>query len=127
MARSTTTNPRLDTTVTDAPTIQLAHRLMDAFGVGNADLYRNALTLFEWCARQVQEGRHIASINESGDVARELALPLLEAARPHGRLVLHPEAFDRVVELVERPATPTPTLQALMAETHARRRVPTPG
>ena len=125
MGRSMATASRLDTTVTDAPTVQLAHRLMDAFGVGNADLYRNALTLFEWCARQVQEGRHIASIDESGDVTRELALPLLESARPQGRLVLHAEAFQRMVELLEGPAAPTPALRALMTETYARR-VPSP-
>lgn len=128
MGRMTTRAKRLDTSVTDSPTVEKAQRLMTVLDTGNADLYRGALDVFDWCVRQVQEGRHIASIDDSGDVARarELSTPMLDAARRHksnertGRIVLHGEAFDQVTQLLERPAQPTPALRALMAEAFAR-------
>jgi uncharacterized protein (DUF1778 family) len=51
---------------------------------------------------------------------------LLEAARhehvdaPNAPRVLHGEAFDRVVQLIESPPEPTPALRQLMAEAYAR-------
>lgn len=118
MARSTAMK-RLDTSVTDAPTVQKATRLMAVLDTGNADLYRGALDVFEWCVRQVQEGRHIMATDEVGRAPVELSTPLLEAARGHGRLVLHAEAFDEVVRVLERPAEPTDALRELMAEAYA--------
>lgn len=128
MGRAASRTQRLDTSVTDAPTVEKAQRLMAVLGTGNADLYRGALDVFDWCVRQRQEGRHIASIDESGNVVREreLSTPLLEAAaritptERSGHIVLHGEAFDQVTELLDRPAQPTPALRALMADAFAR-------
>lgn len=120
MGRPASGAVRLDTSVTDRPTVERAHRLMAMLHAGNTDLFRGALDVFEWCVHQVQEGRHIASLDESGDVARarELSTPLLEAARRHDRITLHAEAFDRVVTLLDAPPEPTPALRQLMAEAY---------
>lgn len=119
MARSTAATQRLDTSVTDTATVAKATRLMSVLETGNADLYRGALDVFDWCVRQVQEGRHIMATDDNGQAAIELVTPLLEAARDHGRIVLHAEAFDQIVELIERPAQPTTFLRELMAEAYA--------
>lgn len=118
-ATRTSTAHRLDASVTDAPTVQKAQRLMAVLDAGNADLFRGALDVLDWCVRQVQEGRHIASVMENGGVARELSTPLLDTARRHNRIVLHTEAFDQVVKLLDRPAQPTPALRDLLAESYA--------
>ena len=119
MARSTTATPRLDTSVTDAATVQKALRLMATLNTGNADLFRGALDVFDWCVQQVQAGRHIMATDESGHAALELITPLLGAARDQGRTVLHTRAFNQVVRLLERPAQPTSALRDLMAEAYA--------
>jgi hypothetical protein len=121
MARSATPY-RLETSVTDAPTVQKAKRLMALLQTGNADLFRGALDILDWCVRQVLEGRHIASIDDRGGMTRELSAPLLDAVRPTERMVLHTEAFDRVVEILQQPSEPTPELRELMAEAYARQR-----
>ncbi|CAN5771497.1 hypothetical protein BH11GEM1_BH11GEM1_33780 [soil metagenome] len=54
---------RLDTSVSDTATVQKAQRLMSVLNTGNADLFRGALDVFDWCVRQVQEGRHIGAID----------------------------------------------------------------
>ena len=110
---------RLDTSVSDARTVQKAQRLMSVLNTGNADLYRGALDVFDWCVRQVQEGRHIGAIDESGHMTRQLVTPLLEAARDHGRITLHSDAFDQIVQVLERPAEPTRALRELMADAYA--------
>lgn len=116
MARGTA--KRLDTSVTDAPTVDKASRLMAMLDTGNADLFRGALDVFDWCVRQVREGRHIVATDDSGR-SIELATPLLEAARGRDRIVLGAAAFDEVVRLVERAPAPTAELRELMAETYA--------
>jgi hypothetical protein len=103
---------------------------MNTLHTGNADLFRGALDVLDWCVRQVQEGRRIASIDptKSMDGVREFSSPLLEAARHEDLddpwvprvLLLHGEAFDRVVQLIESPPEPTPALRQLMAEAYAR-------
>jgi hypothetical protein len=123
MGRPSAGTPRLDASLTDPPTVQRAQRLMALLQAGNAELFRGALDILEWCVKQVREGRHIASLDETGDVARarEFSSPLLEAARQDDRrLELHAEAFDRVTQLLEAPPQPTPALRELMAETYAR-------
>lgn len=120
MARSAAAPQRLDTSVTDAQTVQKAQRLMTALNTGNADLYRGALDVFDWCVQQVQEGRHIMATDENGQPARELVTPLLGAAREHRRILLHADAFNQIVEIFERPAEPTPALRDLMAEAYAK-------
>lgn len=117
MARSTAVK-RLDTSVTDSATVQKATRLMTELETGNADLFRGALDVFDWCVRQVQEGRHIVATDDRGP-AKELVTPLLEAARAHGRMVLHAAAFDEIARVLDRPAQPTDALRELMAETYA--------
>lgn len=119
MARSTM-SARLDASVTDAPTVQKAQRLMALLHTGNADLFRGALDVLDWCVRQVQEGRHVASVDDRGGMTRELSAPLLDAVRPPERMELHAEAFDRVVEILQQPAEPTPALRELMAAAHAQ-------
>ena len=110
---------RLDTSVSDTATVQKAQRLMSVLNTGNADLFRGALDVFDWCVRQVQEGRHIGAIDESGHMTRELVTPLLEAARDHGRITLDSDAFNQIVQVLERPAQPTPALRELMADAYA--------
>ena len=119
MARSAT--QRLDISVTDAATVQKAQRLASLLATGNADLFRNALEMFDWCVREVRAGRHImATESDHVEGARELLMPLLESARhEHGPLVLHAAAFDRIVEILEQPpAQPTAALRTLMAEAY---------
>ncbi len=101
---------------------------MNTLHTGNADLFRGALDVLDWCVREVKEGRRIGSIDPSKNVdgVREFSSPLLDAARHEGMeepwapRVLHGEAFDRVVQLIESPAEPTPALRQLMAEAYAR-------
>lgn len=118
MARSTAPE-RLDTSVTDGATIQKAKRLMSTLGTGNADLYRGALDVFDWCVRQVRMGRHIMATDETGGAPVELSTPLLEAARQSNRITLDAAAFDEFVRIRERPAEPTQALRDLMAEAEA--------
>ncbi|MEX0892241.1 MAG: DUF1778 domain-containing protein [Gemmatimonadota bacterium] len=92
---------------------------MRTLGTGNADLYRGALDVFDWCVRQVQTGRHIMATDESGHAPIELSTPLLDAARGDNRITLDAEAFDEFVRILERPAEPTQTLRDLMAEAYA--------
>lgn len=121
MGRTAAITPRLDTSVTDAPTINKAQRLMATLHAGNADLFRGALDLLDWCVREVQEGRRIASIDPRDDIprARQFSTPLLEAARSNDhahRIELHAEAFDQIVQLLDTPVEPTDALRALMAD-----------
>ncbi|MCC6244919.1 MAG: hypothetical protein IT353_18880 [Gemmatimonadaceae bacterium] len=117
--------PRFDATLMDAPSVLRAQRLMSTLQTGNADLFRGALDVLDWCVRQVQEGRRIASVDpaKNPDGIREFSSPFLEAARndetdmPWAPRALHAEAFDRVVQLVENPPAPT---QALLAELESR-------
>jgi hypothetical protein len=114
MARSTNGAVRLDATLTDRPTVERAERLMALLHTGNADLFRGALDVFDWCVRQVQDGRRIASLGDTGDT-REFSTPLLEAARQEDRRIpLHGEAFDRVAELIAAPPKPTADLRELL-------------
>lgn len=118
MARSTSPK-RLDTSVTDAPTVQKAKRLMRTLGTGNADLYRAAIDVFDWCVQQTRQGRHIMATDDSGRPAVELWTPLLDAARASDRITLEAEAFDEVVRILERPGEPTQALRDLVAEAYA--------
>jgi hypothetical protein len=95
----TATAPRLDATLTDMSSVHRAQRLMNTLGTGNADLFRGALDVLDWCVREVQDGRRIGSIDPR---------------------VLHGAAFDRVMQLIESPPEPTPALRQLMAEAYAR-------
>lgn len=108
---------RLDTSVTDTATVERATRLMATLRTGNADLYRGALDVLDWCVVQVQNGRHIMATNENGQPALEFSSPLLSAVRPDNHLTLDAEAFDEVVRILERPAEPTQALRDLMAGT----------
>jgi uncharacterized protein (UPF0548 family) len=117
MARSTTPE-RLDTSVTDAPTVQKAKRLMSTLGTGNADLYRAALDVFDWCVQQARQGRHIMATDDSGRPAIELWTPLLGAVRADDRITLDAEAFDEVVRILESPGEPTQALRDLVAESY---------
>lgn len=118
MARSTSPK-RLDTSVTDAPTVRKATRLMSALGTGNADLYRAALDVFDWCVQQTKQGRHIMATDSSGRPAIELWTPLLGAVKADDRITLDAEAFDEVVRILERPGKPTQALRDLVAEAYA--------
>ncbi len=123
MSNTKTPMNRLDTSVTDALTIQKAQRLMARLQVGNADLYRYALDALDWCVRQRQEGRQIASLGPTNAVVRELSAPYLEAAALDDRVVyLDGAAFDQIVSLGAANTTPTAPLQELMDEVRVRRR-----
>lgn len=107
---------RLDTSVTDAPTLARATRLMETLESGNADLYRTALSVLEWCVEQAKRGRHIMATDESGHPAIELSSPHLDAVRMDSdRIKLEAAAFDAVVRILDKPAEPTPALRELMA------------
>jgi hypothetical protein len=119
MARSAPPK-RLDTSVTDAATLAQATRLMDTLDAGNAELYRAALSVFEWCVEQAKRGRHIMATDESGHPAVELSTPHLDAVRRgSGQIQLEATAFDAIVRILENPAEPTPALRELMASARA--------
>ena len=123
MANTKKPMSRLDTSVTDALTIQKAQRLMARLQVGNADLYRYALDALDWCVRQRQEGRQIASLGPTNTMVRELSAPYLDAAALDDRVVyLDGAAFDQIVSLGDANTPPPATLLALMNE--ARERAP---
>ena len=123
MSNTKTPMSRLDTSVTDALTIQKAQRLMTRLQVGNADLYRFALDALDWCVRQRQEGRQIASLGPTNTMVRELSAPYLESAALDDRVVyLDGAAFDQIVSLGDANTPPPATLRALMNE--ARERAP---
>jgi hypothetical protein len=119
MARSAQPK-RLDTSVTDAPTLARATRLMDTLEAGNADLYRAALSVFEWCVEQAKRGRHIMATDDSGHPAIELSHPQLDAVRmSQDRIKLEATAFDAVVQILANPDEPTPALRELMSGARA--------
>lgn len=125
MKRTAATTSRLDASITDAPTFNKAQWLMATLQAGNADLFRGALDILDWCVREVQEGRRIASIDPQDDTtrARQFSTPLLEAARLHNRaqrIELHSEAFDQVVHIINHPSPPTDALRALMAAAYSQ-------
>jgi hypothetical protein len=91
---------------------------MSELGAGNADLYRAALDVFDWCVQQARQGRHIMATDNSGRPAIELWTPLLDAARADDRITLDAEAFDEVVRILERPGEPTQALRDLVAEAY---------
>ena len=123
MSNTKTPMSRLDTSVTDALTIQKAQRLMTRLQVGNADLYRYALDALDWCVRQRQEGRQIVSLGPTNTMVRELSAPYLDAAALDDRVVyLDGAAFDQIVSLGDANTPPPATLRALMNE--ARERAP---
>lgn len=54
---------------------------MDKAGIENhADLFNNALTLFEWSSKEVHSGRIIASLDESNMEYEQLSVPFLKQA-----------------------------------------------
>lgn len=124
MARALPKQRRLDTSVTDTPTITKALRLKESLNVGNADLYRSALDVFDWCVREVIAGRRITAVGGRDDAPRELVTPSLqwardtaeELARKTPKIILDSSAFDRVVELVRNPEPPTEELRNLMTQ-----------
>jgi hypothetical protein len=116
MARPTPPK-RLDTSVTDAPTLARATRLMAVLETGNADLYRTALSVLEWCVLQAKRGRHIMATDASGHPAVELSTPLLDSVRLDSDSIrLDDPAFDAVVRILETRPAPTPALRALMSD-----------
>ncbi len=119
MARISAT--RLDATFSDPGTIQKTHRLMALLAANKTDVFRGALDVFDWCVRQVEEGRQIASIGPEGAPIRELATPLLEAARELQRIRLTAESFDTMAYLIATPPAPTAELRLLMAEARVGR------
>jgi hypothetical protein len=46
------------------------------------DLFNNAMTLLEWAARQSEDGRMVASVDEQNMRFRELSMPILDRLRP---------------------------------------------
>jgi hypothetical protein len=60
------------------------------------DFFLNALTLFQWAAKQILLGRSICAINEATGEIRHLEMPGLAVIAEKNRAsVLNPEEFDR--------------------------------
>jgi len=121
MGRTATLPARLDTSVSDAPTIEQAHHLMAQLQIGNADLYRNALELLGWCVREVQDGRRIASLDEDGANVREVTMPIMSPTRVNKHILVSEAGMQQIVHLLENPPEPTDALRALMARTRQMR------
>jgi|LakMenEpi03Aug12_release.lakeMendotaPanAssembly.Ray.scaffolds.fasta_scaffold78110_2 hypothetical protein len=117
---------RLDASVSDAPTVELAHQLMTQLQVGNADLFRGALELLGWCVREVQDGRRIASVGALDESVREVTMPLLSPSRVQRRLVVSEAAAAQIAYLLEQPAAPPPALRELMERTRRQSAAPPP-
>lgn len=61
--------------------VQELEGLMRETGISTKkDLLNDALTLFQWAVRERQAGRKIASVDETNQRYKELAMPSLEAA-----------------------------------------------
>ncbi len=116
--------PRLDTSVSDGPTIEQAQRLMAHLGLGNADLYRTAVELLNWCVGEVGAGRRIASVDQEGRSVREIAMPALNASRVQRRLTVSEEGMQQITRLLAEPPEPTPALRELMERTRQMRAAP---
>ncbi len=126
MGRTAPIPNRLDTSVSDAPTIEQAYQLMSQLDIGNADLYRNAVELMSWCVREVRDGRRIASIDEDGKSIREVSMPIMNPARVQKRILVSDEGMQQIVHLIENPPEPTQALRDLMARTRQMRTTPAP-
>ena len=62
--------------------VQELERLMGETGIQTKkDLLNDALTLFQWAVRERQAGRMIASVDETNQRYKELAMSSLERAR----------------------------------------------
>ena len=54
-------------------------RLMEKAGVTTKrELFNNALSLFEWAAKERMSGRIIASVDASAEKYKEIVVPVLE-------------------------------------------------
>lgn len=73
-------------------------RLCELGGLSSKkELLNNALTLLKWAVRQKQQGFSIASVDEKGDVHRELEMPYLESVglkSRHSLKVVHSDESD---------------------------------
>ncbi len=79
------------------------------------------MNALDWCVRQRQEGRQIASLGPTNAMVRELSAPYLEAATLDDRVVLlDGAAFDQIVSLNAAHTTPSDELRALMEEARER-------
>jgi len=64
-------------------------RLCELGGLSSKkELLNNALTLLKWAVRQKQQGYSIASVDENGDIRRELEMPYLESVSLKSRNTL---------------------------------------
>jgi hypothetical protein len=61
--------------------VEVVEGLKEATGSKtHKELFNNAITLLDWAVKQRQDGRIIASLDESNENYRELQMPALENA-----------------------------------------------
>jgi hypothetical protein len=71
---------RIQLDLDDAGT-EVLDRLKEATGSKtHKELFNNAITLLDWAVKQRQEGRIVASLDETSENYRELQMPALERA-----------------------------------------------
>ncbi len=64
---------------------QIISEIKQAVGnltMSHRELFDNAITFLQWGIQQRQQGRIIASLNETDKNYKELIMPILEAAKP---------------------------------------------
>lgn len=65
----------------DEPGVERLNELREKTGIRTyKELFNNAITLLDWAVRQRQEGRIVASLDETNMNYKELQMPALEAA-----------------------------------------------
>jgi hypothetical protein len=66
--------------------IEQLDKLKEATGVKtHKDLFNNAITLLDWAVKQRQQGRIVASMDETNENYKELQMPALEYAAEHSQ------------------------------------------
>jgi hypothetical protein len=67
--------------------VEVLESLKEATGSKtHKELFNNAVTLLDWAVKQRQDGRIIASLDESNENYRELQMPALENAAKQASL-----------------------------------------
>ena len=65
----------------DRPGVELLEELKEKTGGKTyKEVFNNAITLLDWAVRQRQEGRVVASLDETNMNYKELQMPALEVA-----------------------------------------------
>ena len=92
-------------------------------GLTRSQVIDEALALFLKAVVEVRRGRRVVTVAQDGaGIACEMSTPtltMLEWANQRETIEVTPEAYDRVVDLVNSPPAPTAAFRKAMQRHHA--------